>query len=67
MKLSMNIPPIEASYLSEISLPKKLIPWRRSLLEKLTVFPANSEILSIIWNTKVHNTVFKRARHQPLS
>ena len=37
-----------------------LTPWSRVLLEKLTGFAANQEILCILWNLKVHYHTHKR-------
>ena len=37
-----------------------LVPWSRVLLEKLTGFAANQEILRILWNPKVHYRTHKR-------
>ena len=37
-----------------------LTPWSRVLLEKLTGFATNHEILRILWNPKVHYRTHKR-------
>ena len=40
-----------------------LTPWSRALLEKLTGFAANQEILRILWNPKVHYRTHKLPPH----
>ena len=42
-----------------------LTPWNGFLLEKLTGFAANQEILRISWNPKVHYRTHKRPPHLP--
>ena len=43
-----------------------LTPWSRVLLEKLTSFAANQEILRILWNPKVHYRTHKRPPPVPI-
>ena len=43
-----------------------LTPWSRALLEKLTGFAANHEILRNVWNPKVHSRTHKRPPRVPL-
>ena len=43
-----------------------LTPWSRVLLEKLTGFAANQEILRILWNQKVHYRTHKRPPPVPI-
>ena len=43
-----------------------LTPWSRVLLEKLTGFAANQEILRILWNPKVHYRTHKRPPPVPI-
>ena len=43
-----------------------LTPWSRVLLEKLTGFAANQEILCILWNPKVHHRTHKRPPPVPI-
>jgi hypothetical protein len=49
-------------YVSEInvceSITKKLTPWSRVLLEKLT-FNHLVRILHLLWNTKLHDSIYK--------
>ena len=41
-------------------------PWSRVLLEKLTGFAANQEILRVLWNPKVHYRTHKRPPPVPI-
>ena len=43
-----------------------LTPWSRVLLEKLTGFAANQEILRILWKPKVHYRTHKRPPSVPI-
>ena len=43
-----------------------LAPWSRALLEKLTGFAANQEILRILWNPTVHYRTHKRPPPVPI-
>ena len=43
-----------------------LTPWSRVLLEEITGFAANQEILRILWNPKVHYRTHKRPPPVPI-
>ena len=42
-----------------------LTPWSRVLLEKLTGFAANQQILRVLWNPKVHYHVVDLIEDRP--
>ena len=54
------------SYSSELLFTYSLTPWSRVLLEKLTGFAANQEILRILWDPKVHYRTHKRPPPVPI-